>query len=82
MYHFKNTSAQLTSDQLASVASYASGVGINYAALNTDFSNSLASKDLLLHVYTVNSFEEGLDAYGMGADGIFTNTLKEFKPTD
>ncbi|WP_225742976.1 glycerophosphodiester phosphodiesterase family protein [Marinilactibacillus sp. Marseille-P9653] len=82
LYNFKNTPAQLTPEEWLDVSSYATGIGVNYTALNKDFSEEITSKNLLLHVYTINSYKDGLYAYEMGADGIFTDDLKEFENKD
>lgn len=81
LFNFKNELADLSPAELDSLASYASGIGVNKNSLTKSFGKKVAERGLMLHVYTVNSYSDALDAYRKGAEGIFTDDLLEFMAT-
>lgn len=81
LFNFKNEPADLSPAELDSLASYASGIGVNKNSLTKSFGEKVAERGLMLHVYTVNSYSDALDAYRKGAEGIFTDDLLEFMAT-
>lgn len=78
LYHFKKEPAELSADEFDKLASYASGIGVNQSALTRVFGDQAAEWELDLHVYTINTYSEAIDAYKKGADGLFTDNLLEF----
>lgn len=69
--------AVLSRGQLEAVSDYAIGIGVNYAALTSDFGDQVHHASLLLHPYTVNTANDIASAIEMGATGVFTDYIME-----
>lgn len=74
LFNFHDNTAYLSEKEVNDIATYAFGIGVNKQSLHADFSHAITEKGLAIHVYTVNTYAEAVEAY----NGIFTDKLREF----
>jgi glycerophosphoryl diester phosphodiesterase len=72
LYSFKDN-ADLSSEDLEYLQSYASGIGIPAASAHAGFIEKVEGWELDVHVFTVNEEQDILRLIRMGADGVFTD---------
>jgi len=72
LYKFRKE-VKLSKKELKELTKYASGVGINVAAVNREFVESMHRENLLVHPYTVNDEKTMRHLIKIGVNGIFTD---------
>jgi len=65
--------AKLSKKDLKELTQYASGVGVNVDAVNSEFIEAMHRENLLVHPYTVNDEKTMRHLIKIGVNGIFTD---------